>query len=73
MRSGGKDFPRYLTSRKAPFPRFVILANGGQSLPKRMCCKNATTARMFGGYLFTVTTHRFEITGTILIANILLI
>jgi len=27
--SGGAGFLLYLTSRKAPFPRFVILANGG--------------------------------------------
>jgi len=35
MTSGGSGFLRYLTLRKALFPRSVILANGGESLPKQ--------------------------------------
>ena len=34
MTSGAAGFNGYVTSRKATFPRFVILANGVQSLPK---------------------------------------
>jgi len=35
MTSGGAGFLRYLTWRKAPFPRFGIFANG--VLLKRRC------------------------------------
>jgi len=69
MKSGGEEFLRYLTSRKAPLPRFVILEMGGESLPKKCVAstplQHTTTAHMFGSYSFTFTTHKFEITATI--------
>lgn len=63
MTLGGAGFLRYLTSKKAPSPRFVILPNGGKSTLNSVLGARhyiAHTRRRIGKILLSSASPTFE-------------